>query len=409
MRWLTPKDISLALSVTAAFVLAATSGGGCGSVDDVHDTDEARSKACVDCHRSAYLATTTPKHMGLFGETCGECHTTSAWIPTKNDFHQTPAILSMTCVSCHKPAYDATSRPPHAPVYPDDCKDCHTTKSWVPLARHAHESETAKVTTCSACHIAKYKAATNPVHDGIFPTQCGGCHGQASWRPAVNLSHDWFPLRNRHATLACTDCHKNGFAPGANPNTCVGCHKKDYDAATSPSHAGYSTDCAKCHSDAGWRPFFHGWLLTGKHATTPCTSCHKGNPPVYAGTTTDCVGCHLAAYNSSPYPGHSGFSKVCSDCHSTTAWKPAQGGTHPEASFPIATGKHHSATIKCTDCHNPALGAPQGGKNTDCVGCHNGVHARTSMDAKHSGVKNYPRGAAAPNFCLTCHPSGRKD
>lgn len=394
----------VALAVAACLGLV---GGfaGCGQVEDVHETPEARNNPCVSCHRAAYEATANPKHEGLFGETCGDCHSTKAWVPAKLEFHDSPSIQAKPCVECHKEDYDATSKPKHAPLLPELCQDCHTTRSWVPLLRNVHESDTVKTTVCSACHIEQYNAATNPKHQGVFPTQCAGCHGTDAWRPAVNVSHDWFPLNHKHATLPCTTCHTNGFQSGATPNTCVGCHKKSYDAATNPSHAGFPTDCTRCHDDAGWRPFFHGWPKTGKHETTPCASCHSGNPPVYAGTPRECVGCHRDDYDRSPFPGHSSFSTVCTNCHTTSGWKPALGGAHPNAKFPISSGAHSKFT--CVDCHDPALGPSTGGKNTDCIGCHTGQHRRTSMDAKHRGVRNYPTGAAPPNFCLTCHPDGR--
>lgn len=463
------RNALLLFAMLAALAFGAvSSSAGCGRVEDVHETDEAKNSACVSCHRAAYVATTSPKHEGRFPDTCNDCHSTAAWVPTKIDFHESPSFqskpcvgchkdkydgakdpvhvgrfpetckdchttkawkpavgfhsgpefLSKQCVDCHKAKYDATSKPVHAGMYPENCADCHSTSKWTPPYRPIHETETAKVTICSTCHLAQYKAATNPPHDGIFPTQCAGCHGQASWKPAVNVSHDWFPLNNKHATLQCTQCHTKGFARGANPpagpQQCYGCHQKNFEAATNPSHAGFSTECTRCHSDAGWKPFFHGgWLLTGKHTTAPCTGCHTGTPPTYVGTPKDCFSCHQANYNAaaSTVSGHNTFPTLCTNCHTTAAWKPAQGGAHPEAKFPIANGAHKTgAGAKigaCTDCHKPALGAPQAGKNTDCVGCHLGKHTRTSMDAKHKGVKNYPLGAAPPNFCLACHPNGK--
>jgi hypothetical protein len=373
---------------------------------DFHEAPALKSQACVTCHKAKYDQTTKPKHAGLFPETCQECHSTKAWAPTAVDFHEAPALKSQACVTCHKAKYDQTTKPKHSPRLPETCNDCHATKGWVPLPRNLHESETARTTLCATCHIDQFNAVTNPKHVGIFPTQCAGCHGTTAWKPAINVSHDWFPLQNKHAAQPCLSCHTKGFQSGITPNTCVGCHQKDYDAAANPSHVGFPTDCKRCHNDAGWKPFFHGWPLTGKHTTTACAGCHTGNPPVYVGTPTTCVGCHLAAYNASPYPGHQTFSKTCTDCHTTTAFKPAISGGHPEAKFPIANGTH--SIFQCVDCHNPALGASTGGANTDCIGCHTGQHKRSSMDAKHSGVRNYPPGPAAPNFCLACHPNGRR-
>lgn len=510
---------AVALAMIGAFA-------GCGQVQNIHDTDEGRNNPCVSCHRSAFVAAASPKHLGVTPEmpdTCQDCHTTQAWAPTtaedhgkfgfpiKNKHAAPPAGLidriactkchtkgyrkgdtSNACVSCHQKDYDGAKNPPHAgystdcatchddtgwrpakfvhswplegkhtatscfschtgnpPVYkgtpkdcvgchqknyddanaakkparlgghapllPTTCADCHSANGWTPLARNIHQSDTAKTTICSACHINDYNGVVTPKHVGVFPTQCAGCHGTAAWKPAINVSHDWFPLNNKHATLACVSCHKNNvFTPGTTPNTCVGCHQANYDfAATAQAaigHNNFSTNCKGCHNDAAWKPFSHGWPRTGKHAPPlACAKCHGvGADPLTAPRpSTACFSCHQANYTtaSSIVPGHGSFSQICTDCHTTNGWKPALAGAHPEAKFPITTGAHKIFT--CVDCHNPALGASTGGKNTDCIGCHTGQHRRTSMDAKHAGVKNYPTGAAPPNFCLACHPNGK--
>ncbi len=256
---------------------------------------------------------------------------------------------------------------------------------------------------CVVCHRADYDATVDPPHPGLFGLTCSDCHGTDAWVPAIPINHPWFELRQRHTEIRCIQCHTVGFRPGDTPNTCIGCHQADYDGATMPSHNGYPTDCSGCHDEAAWRPstFVHSWRLDGAHLTTPCQSCHTGTPPVYAGTPTQCVGCHRADYDSSPYPGHSSFPTTCSDCHSTTAWVPALEGAHPDDRFRISSGAHSG--IACADCHDPALGSSAGGMNTTCVGCHN----RAREDRRHDGERNYPVGAAPPNFCLMCHANGR--
>jgi hypothetical protein len=211
-----------------------------------------------------------------------------------------------------------------------------------------------------------------------------------------------------HQTAACSDCHAGTPAVFAGtPTSCDACHAADLARATVPSHEGFSRDCGSCHDSSGWTSatFAHtaAFPLTGTHETLACGACHTGTPAVFAGTPKDCVGCHQQDYASSPYPGHASFPTTCQSCHSTTAWSPASGGTHPQNRFSI-TGRHN---YPCNDCHNPSLG-PNGAGNTDCVGCHDGVHTLARMDAVHRGeVGNYPTGAnRAPNFCLQCHAGG---
>lgn len=270
-----------------------------------------------------------------------------------------------------------------------------------------HGGERVEVTDrdCFVCHEPEWLGTSEPPHEGLFPTTCGDCHGNDAWLPAIAIRHDWFALRFVHAETPCSSCHTAGYEPGATPTECVGCHRADYDDAARPSHDGYPVACVDCHDESGWRPstFDHPWTLDGAHAATPCSSCHGGDPAVYAGTPTECVGCHGADYDASPYPGHDGFPTTCIDCHTTAAWTPAVGGAHPEDRFPLRD-KHD---YECLDCHDPDLGPSTGGENTDCVGCHEGEHTRARMDDKHREEPDYPTGDAPPNFCIECHPDGR--
>jgi hypothetical protein len=256
---------------------------------------------------------------------------------------------------------------------------------------------------CVLCHQDDYEATTSPPHAGRFPTACGVCHSTDAWVPAGAGDHPWFPLRNRHAEIACGACHAS-YDPGATPTQCDGCHHDDYLGATSPPHAGFSTECQRCHTDAGWRPaaFDHVWPLTGVHASTPCASCHPGDPPRYTGTPTDCVGCHRDDYDRSTFPDHQTFPLTCDACHTTSGWVPAFAGGHPEARFPVETGPH--AGLSCASCHDASLGTSAGGANTNCVGCHE--HERSRMADKHREVGGYRADDPDPHFCLACHPGG---
>lgn len=268
-----------------------------------------------------------------------------------------------------------------------------------------HERMQVRHDDCYTCHQPEYEATAMPAHVGLYPTACGNCHSNVAWIPAVAQNHDQFPLNNRHAEIACSSCHTVGFGPGETPNTCVGCHRANYDTATMPPHAGYPTDCASCHDDAGWSPstFVHPWPLDGAHATTSCFTCHTGDPPQYAGVPRQCVGCHQSDYDTSPYPGHSAFPTACQDCHTTNAWRPALEGAHPEGQFPINAGPH--GDVGCTECHDPARGSSAMGMNTNCTGCHE--HRLDRSREQHLEVNTYPASPTTANFCLDCHPNGR--
>jgi hypothetical protein len=264
----------------------------------------------------------------------------------------------------------------------------------------AHDRIATTSDQCETCHEAQYAAAKNPVHEGALPTTCAVCHTTDVWSPAL-FRHPW-PLQGAHAKAACGACH-TGKPPvyKGTGKECVDCHKAQYVTANNPVHAdALPTTCATCHATDAWSPslFRHAWPLTGAHVKVACGACHTGKPPVYKGTGQLCVDCHRKDYDGSPYPGHSSFPTSCTDCHSTTAWKPASAA-HPEARFPIASGAHQG--IACASCHKLAGLASR--DNTDCVQCH----SRAKYDPKHGDVGGYPSGAAPANFCLQCHSDGR--
>jgi Cytochrome c7 and related cytochrome c/Doubled CXXCH motif (Paired_CXXCH_1) len=259
---------------------------------------------------------------------------------------------------------------------------------------------------CISCHRKDFEATREPLHIDTLPETCGECHDEEAWAPASRFGHDkHFVLRGTHAKTQCKACHTKGYDSGDTPSTCVDCHRSDYERAVDPSHADYSIKCESCHDEAAWRPapnFAHDWPLTGAHERVVCAGCHMGDPPKYEGTGNTCVSCHRMDYDRSPFPGHASFATTCQDCHMTTGWTPASGG-HPESRFPIKSGKH--TNVACATCHNAAL-APAAKDNIDCVGCHE--HRRSKMDEVHHEESKYPKGDAPPEFCLSCHPDGRK-
>lgn len=401
---------------------------------------------CAACHQSNYDAATAPPHTG-FPTACQTCHTDAGWKPSlfthpwplqgnhaatacSNCHTGNPpryAGTSHDCVSCHRAAYDSATSPPHA-SYSTACNICHTPSGWKPSVfnhtwplqgKHAtadcgacHTGTPPRwagtPTDCVSCHRPAYDAATAPSHAG-YPTVCATCHTALGWKPSV-FNHPW-SLQGTHATTDCPKCH-TGNPPrwAGTPTECVSCHLANYTRAAAPPHAGLPVNCQTCHGPVAWKPWTGShtwWTFEGAHTSVACAGCHTGSPPRWAGTPTNCAGCHLADFQRSTYPGHQTFPQTCDDCHSKAAWKPATG-LHPEAKFPIASGRHANAGITCTSCHIAALGPWTGGQNTDCIHCHLGSHQRPAIDSKHRGVSRYPAGAAPVGFCLPCHPKGRE-
>jgi hypothetical protein len=405
------------------------------------------STDCVSCHQKDYSATTNPNHAASgIPTTCQVCHSTSAWQPATFNHNLTKfpltgahtkldctschiggkyTAIDTSCSSCHMKNYTAAKNPDHvAAVFPITCQQCHSTTAWSP-ATFDHNTFTAFPLTgahvsvpctschingkyagtpkdCASCHITDFNKTTNPNHVQLgFPTDCSVCHTTATWANATfDHSKTGFPLTGAHTSVACVTCHVNGNYTSLNPG-CSTCHLAAYNSATNPDHkaAGFPLDCSICHSTSAWQPssFNHnttGFALTGAHVNVACTSCHVGGK--YAGTPADCYSCHKSEFQTTTNPNHvaAHFPTTCQTCHTTTSWL---GATFNHTWFPIYSGSHAGRWTTCADCHtNPSDYAV-----FSCITCH--AHDKTTMDQKHSGVRNYVYNSAN---CYACHPTG---
>jgi hypothetical protein len=120
---------SRALGVVCALAaVASMSVAACTGTDDIHQTDAARSKACYDCHSTAYQVVQTPKHMGVYPTTCSDCHSTTAWVPASGGHPEAKfpittgshANKAIGCADCH-----IASRGSDANGDNCDCVHCH--------------------------------------------------------------------------------------------------------------------------------------------------------------------------------------------------------------------------------------------------------------------------------------------
>ncbi len=361
---------------------------------------------CVACHRA------DDSHDGQFGTDCAACHSTASWRGATFDHARTGLALSgrhtaAACTQCHaNGVYAGTptncvachlADNAHSGQFGTDCAACHTTAGWggatfdhnqtsFPLSGrhtaaactqcHANGVYAGTPTSCVSCHAA------DDAHNGQFGTDCAACHTTAGWGGATfDHGRTLFPLTGRHTAAACTQCHANGVYAGT-PTGCVSCHAAD------DAHSGqFGTDCAACHTTAGWggASFDHSrtsFPLTGSHTAVACTQCHAGG--VYAGTPTSCVACHSAPDSHPSY-----YGSVCTLCHTTSAWRPVsytQGHT-----FPL---NHGNAGSRCTTCHTDSFQA------YTCYNCHQ--HDPTETARQHT-----ERGIADLTRCADCHPQGR--
>ncbi len=260
---------------------------------------------------------------------------------------------------------------------------------------------------------------------------CENCHQTTSWKkikPNVNFPHaiTGFPLRGRHKQTLCSRCHntsssssavkrkgkkgtasprRRGHSPGVKRiRSCNQCHN-------TPHNQTISRDCQRCHNTRTWkrtRAFAAHqrthFPLTGAHASVTCGACHiQKEMNKFRKLPTRCFSCHAKAYvaTSTPqkHPDHrlAGFSTVCSDCHSTYAWKPVK--TSVSLSLPLLASKVKHVLFF------PLLGAHQ---RVQCRKCHvRDRYKGTPKNCSSCHAKSYKRAGHKPaNYstrCLDCH------
>ena len=308
------------------------------------------------------------------GTNCGECHTPFSWKnvpPGKWDhgidagyplhgIHKTLDCLDchsedgfwldkVHCYQCHEKDYLSVKEPDHqAAGFPLDCRICHFNEiSWqnalfnhilYPLQGthriikcgecHQNDNYLGLPSDCFSCHMDDYNRVKNPDHMSLnFPTLCEMCHNPNAytWQDAKFL-HTKFPLRGKHQTALCSDCHTEDLYEGL-PSDCVFCHLDDYLNARDPNHKqlGFHTDCQVCHgTDAiSWKKttaqayLFHRFpLKAGRHAGLSCLDCHNSSDYY----VFSCLNCHA---HEKPrmdrahieIPGYIYNSNACLGCH----------------------------------------------------------------------------------------------
>lgn len=324
---------------------------------------------------AASLAPKVKSPHGPLDLACADCHDARGWKPArvdpKFDHAKSGSALegahrSTPCASCHvsldfrgvRPQCASCHEDPHAGELGPDCARCHGNRSFLdrrpmvamheltalPLAgvHAALDCESchppaapgrlrfvATSAECRSCHLADYRATTDPDHEaGGFPLECEACHSASGWnRARFDHARTGFPLTGAHRGAACAQCHAGGAYAGTSTD-CYACHAQDYQSATDPDHAaaGFGTACATCHSTTGWSgasfdhdaDFFpiHSGAHQGKWSA--CGDCHT-NPARYSDFS--CLGCHPHSDRAETDAHHreqSGYryeSPSCYACH----------------------------------------------------------------------------------------------
>ena len=396
------------------------------------------------------------KHAAL---KCGDCHKTSfqlsggAGLIRRKDRQASWLGLERSCVSCHQ------ARDVHRGALGRDCARCHDTRAWKPAAAFDHDKTSYPLTgrhaqvACEKCHLApSLKLARDqegkPIplyhplphaecsschqdpHQGQLGADCSRCHATDSWKRVDknSFNHDKtrYPLRGRHASVQCAQCHDPKTAWGKKPAfaTCAGCHRDVH--AGQATLAGKAVDCQACHRVEGFAPSTYTVLqhraarypLEGAHASVKCQACHRKNPPgvspgklgqagilmrMASGRCTDChPDAHGGQFARRPEGG------ACEGCHRVEAWKPStfSVAAHAKLRLPLQ-GRH--AKVECAACHGPQrrglpdlpgpekLGSARvalASLDVTCTTCHFDPH-----EGRFAAQGARPKGAG----CLACH------
>ena len=444
------------------------------------------SRTCTSCHED--------KHKGALGPNCLQCHSETEWKPkfdhAKTRYPLTGAHLQVGCQKCHTPGADgairytglrfdtcaACHKDVHRGAFADKgCDSCHTTSAWRNTA-FAAKFDHAKTrfpllgkhleVGCLTCHragdfktpIAHDTCATchADVHNGQFAARadggkCDSCHTVAGWKPAsfALAEHDktGFPLRGKHAAVACAKCH----APAGKATVfkvkfaqCLDCHQDPHGSQFAA--APVANRCESCHNENGFRPSTFTlarhqktrFVLAGAHVAVICTDCHKPmvNTTIaqYHFGDLSCAGCHedphKGEFNARMQKfGAGGKPLGCEACHVVKTWRDLTRFDHATTSF-LLTGAHRAvecsachrapnlertlmhadfktAPSQCEDCHDDPHGlqfarAAAGGRVTRCAECHTTEKWRPSL-FDHEKTAFSLKGPHLNTPCKGCH------
>jgi hypothetical protein len=243
---------------------------------------------------------------------------------------------------------------------------------------------------------------------------CSRCHATSSFkavdRSAFNHDRTRYPLRGRHAAVACAKCHAGSSSSAMRPPfaSCTSCHGDAHGGqlATRPD----SGSCSSCHTVDGWRPSTFGNAahaslalpLDGAHAALSCASCHaaerRGLPPLpktiaigparvaLRPPERTCAQCH-----ADPHAWHTASTNtsMCTTCHNARDFRGTSIDVDRHAALGYALEGAHRA-VSCNACHatlgrsrsgSTLVGANSrvqrldlGGAPTACAGCHADPH-----------------------------------
>lgn len=277
---------------------------------------------------------------------CLDCHkTVAADVKAKIGFHgRSSEVQALACSTCHN---DHQGRD-FALIQLDPETFDHAMTDFPLVGGHVGVE-------CSTCHLPGKKFAEAPSdcaachkesdpHKGALGPKCGDCHTGTRWQDVRDFDHSKtrFALDGKHVGLVCDACHDAQVWKGL-PLTCEGCHLID------DAHDDRFPACGKCHDTKAWKQsrFDHNkdskFALTGAHAKTDCTDCHKPGEAADKAPAS-CAGCH-----AEDDVHRAALGTDCAACHGTAAWDGDVVFDHDLTRLPLL-GLH--AVVPCESCHS---------------------------------------------------------
>lgn len=244
-----------------------------------------RFDRCMDCHSDFHKGAFADRQQG---GACEECHTVDGF---------RPARFSLA-------AHETTKYPLKGAHRAIPCNLCHLVSEGKKTP-YAFDLASSK---CTDCHRDPHKGSVDKF---VTSGGCESCHTVEAWKD-TRFDHEktGWPLKGKHITAACTECHKSQESATAQLNfavagtSCSSCHRSVHgDQFVSEGEA---VPCERCHTSNRWFPerFDHNrdarFPLDGAHARVACKGCHPtqvapdGGPGMvrYIPLDTACAACH---------------------------------------------------------------------------------------------------------------------
>ena len=269
-RPLTTKLFAIALT-SAAMVVVCEFGSGSNSGSDAYLNSGSESDSASNSNSSS-------GDSERFGIQVANAQDQDFFTSSPNPLSREHKSLDSNdrCADCH---VGNTKR-----VDDNKCLNCHDHKNLrarIKSGKGLHATAKVKGQRCHNCHAEHQGRSFNIMGwKGLPPGEKGFDHKLSGW-----------PLKDKHAVLACKNCHKDRNSAGRRTflgenKLCGSCHRRDQPHRFDRTH---NMKCERCHTEISWKPtkknksFDHNkksdaeFPQEGAHKEVACRKCHPKN------------------------------------------------------------------------------------------------------------------------------------